>query len=68
MLVDSIVKAVFSDKNEILISPFEFGTDKKNEFLIFFKPETFFSGDEDMIGESVKMTLGKLEENEIDVK
>ncbi|EKE28623.1 MAG: hypothetical protein ACD_3C00037G0014 [uncultured bacterium (gcode 4)] len=66
-LVTWVLNALSAGENETIISPFEFNGNKENEFLIFFKPEVFFSADEAKIRECVNMTLSKLEENEIDV-
>lgn len=66
-IIDNSIKAVLSNENEVIISPFNFDSSKENEFLIFFKPEVFFSNDETYIKKSIDMVLSKLEQNEIAV-
>jgi len=66
-IIASAINALKWNEKEVLVSSFEFNTNKENEFLIFFKPEVFFSWDENLIWESIKMVLAKLEENEIEV-
>lgn len=60
-----IMEAVKSGKTEVLLSPFRFGGERENEFVLFFKPEVFFPGVNTEA--SISMAFDKFKEHNVDV-
>ncbi len=66
-IVRDVVDAAFSDKDEFLISGFEFNKDRKNELLFFFKPECFLSGSPENTGHIVEMVFDKFNQYKTEI-
>jgi len=64
-VLNPIIEAVKSGKTEVLLSPFQFGGDKENEFVLFFKPEIFFPGVNTEV--SISMAFDKFKEHNVDI-
>jgi hypothetical protein len=43
LLINNTIKAISANESESIVLPFDFSQSKENQFLIFFKPEVFFS-------------------------
>ncbi len=58
-IISDVVDAAFSEWDELIVRPFEFGRDRKNELLFFFKPECFLSGSPENARRIVEMVFDK---------
>lgn len=59
-ILNTIIDAIDSKKDKVLLSNFDFDVKKSNQLMLFLKPEVFFSKNVDSIAKAIEMVEEKL--------